>query len=73
MSGWGFIGDMIEAKFLMKNLQNWAILLKTWISCGVVGIGMFIKASTFLESMTLPSLDIMNPKKVLENTMNAHL
>jgi hypothetical protein len=34
---------------------------------------MFAKATTFLGSMTLPSLDIMNPKMVLENTMNAHL
>jgi hypothetical protein len=33
---------------------------------------MFAKALTFLGSMTLPSLDIMNPKMVLENTMNAH-
>jgi len=34
---------------------------------------MFTKASTFLGSMTLPSLDTMNPKMVPENTMNAHL
>jgi hypothetical protein len=39
----------------------------------VVGIGMFIKASTFLGSVTFPSLDIMKPRIVLENTMNAHL
>jgi hypothetical protein len=34
---------------------------------------MFTKASTFLESMTLPSLDTMNLKMVIENTTNAHL
>jgi hypothetical protein len=32
---------------------------------------MFIKASTFLGSMTLPSLDTVKPKMVLENTMNS--
>ncbi len=39
----------------------------------VVGIDMFIKASTFLWSMTLPSLDPMKPKIVPKNTMNARL
>jgi hypothetical protein len=34
---------------------------------------MFIKASTFLGSITLPFLNIMKPKMVPENTMNAHL
>ncbi len=47
--------------------------LKTWISWGVVNISRFVKASTFLGSITLPSLDIMKTRIVLENTMNAHL
>jgi hypothetical protein len=34
---------------------------------------MFTKASTFLGSMILPSLDIMKPKMVPKNTMNAHV
>jgi hypothetical protein len=34
---------------------------------------MFTKASPFLGSVTLPSLDTMKPKMVFENTMNAHL
>ncbi len=32
---------------------------------------MFTKASSFLGSITFPSLDIMKPRMVLENTMNA--
>ncbi len=40
---------------------------------GVVGIGIFIKVSTFLGSITFPYLDSMKPRMVLENTMNAHL
>jgi hypothetical protein len=63
---------MIEAKILIKHLQNWAIPLKKWISWGVVGTSMFTKASTFLGSMILPFLDIMKPKMVPKNTMNAH-
>jgi hypothetical protein len=43
------------------------------IFCGVIGIGMFTNTSTFLGSITLPFLDTMNLKMVLENTMNAHL
>jgi hypothetical protein len=40
---------------------------------GVVGIGMFTEVSTILGSITLPSLDTIKPRMVLENTMNAHL
>ncbi len=34
---------------------------------------MFTRVSTFLGSMTLPSLDIVKPRMVRKNTMNAHL
>jgi hypothetical protein len=47
--------------------------MKTWISQGVVGTSMFTKASTFLGSITFPSLDTTKPRMVHENTMNAHL
>jgi hypothetical protein len=40
---------------------------------GVIGVDKFIKASTFLRSMTLFSLDIMKPRTFLENTMIAYL
>ncbi len=64
--------DMIEAKFLIKHLLNYAIPLKTCISWGVIGTSIFAKASTFFGSMIL-LLNIMKPRIVFENTMNAHL
>ncbi len=66
------IGDIIEAKFLVKHLLNYAIPLKTSISWEAVGTSMFTKASTFLGSITFPSLDTMKHRKVFENTINMH-
>ncbi len=46
--------------------------MKTWISWEVIGTSMFTKASTFLGSITFPSLDTMKPRRVPANTINMH-
>ncbi len=46
--------------------------MKIYVSWGVVGIGMFTKASNFWGSITFPSLYTRIPRMVPENTINAH-
>ncbi len=62
-----------RSKLFYEALIKMGYPIKNLNFLGVVGTSMFTKASTLLGSMTLPSLDVMNPKMILENTMNAHL
>ncbi len=57
--------------FFIKHLSNYAH--SKLESPRDNGGGMFTHASTFLGSITFPSLDAMKPKMVPKNAINAHL
>ncbi len=46
--------------------------MNTWIYCGFLGGGMFIIACIFFVSSNFPTFEIIKPKIILENTINAH-
>ncbi len=57
----------------MEDLSNYAIPLNTWIYYGFLGGGMFIIACIFFGFGSFPSLEIIKPKIIPQNTMNVHL
>jgi hypothetical protein len=61
------IHTIIKEFFSMKHIYNCAIPLKTWISWGVLGIGIFTKASIFIKLGIFRFLEIINSKIVLEH------
>jgi hypothetical protein len=67
------IGAIIVVKFFIKHLQNCAIPLNIWICCGFLGGGMFIIAYIFFRFVSFPYLEIIKPKIIPKNNINAHL
>ncbi len=47
--------------------------MNIWFYCGFLGTDMFTIICIFLGSSSFPSLEIINSKNILENTMNVHL
>jgi len=54
------IGAIMNVKFLMKHLLNWAIPLNTYICFGFVGTCIWIMVWIFLIYNNFPSLDNIN-------------
>ncbi len=62
---------IIKTMFFIKHLSNYSH--SKLESLRDNGDGMFTHASTFLGSITFPSLDTMKLKMVPKNAINAHL
>jgi hypothetical protein len=67
------IRAIMYAKFLMKNLYNWAIMLNTWICCGFTSTCIWTMVWIFLGFGNLLLKKIIKPSIILENTIKAHL